>query len=165
MYMYLYRQWVRYPNPGVPRPQILTSERLGFMNIHVRPSLGLSTIITLQHHLIFRGFATGTAVRQLTYMAQACHNCRRQRLNCDTTRPHCQKCAKRGQQCLGYQRLLRWETSTGIRGNIGDVTFNGKIANKFRPAKWQESPLRALTDPLMQDMGLKERSYLSYCML
>jgi len=99
------------------------------------------------------------------HMAQACHNCRRQRLKCDSTRPHCQKCAKRGQECLGYQRLLRWETSLGSRGNIGGVTFNGKIANKFRPVTGQNSPSKALTDPLMQDMSLQDRDYLSYCTL
>ena len=117
---------------------------------------------------------------------EACHNCRRGRLKCDRSLPQCLKCIKRGQECLGYQRLFRWEQGVASRGKMaGMTTFEGMTKDRARhensspqlpsPASLsrqqfsrgntQISPLGSLTDPLVQDVNHASRKYLCYCEL
>ncbi|KAI5464895.1 fungal-specific transcription factor domain-containing protein [Mariannaea sp. PMI_226] len=47
-----------------------------------------------------------------------CHNCRRRRLRCDRTVPHCSKCESRGIECLGYGQLFLWTGAVASRGKL-----------------------------------------------
>lgn len=116
---------------------------------------------------------------------EACHNCRRQRLKCDRALPQCLKCIKRGQECLGYERLFRWEQGVASRGNMAGRTFEEMTTYRARhensspqlpsPASLSSqqisrgntevSPLGSLTDPLVQDVNHASRKYLFYCEL
>ncbi|KAI9172343.1 Acriflavine sensitivity control protein acr-2 [Paramyrothecium foliicola] len=60
---------------------------------------------------------------------KACHNCRRKRLRCDRTYPHCKKCLVAGRECLGYGNLLRW---------TGAVASRGKLAGQAAPLPLQK---------------------------
>ena len=51
-----------------------------------------------------------------------CHNCRRQRLRCDRSYPHCNKCVLAGKECLGYGQLFRWTGSIASRGKLAGKT-------------------------------------------
>lgn len=63
-----------------------------------------------------------------------CHNCRRRRLKCDRSTPTCQKCAKTGQECLGYGKLFLWNQGVASRG---------KMMGKSYPAQAPPSPRRS----------------------
>ncbi len=122
---------------------------------------------------------------QSRHEAIACHNCRRRRLKCDRSLPQCLKCIKRGQECLGYQRLFRWEQGVASRGKMAGITFEEITKARARhqnsspqlpcPASLsrqpfsrrniQFSPLGSLTDPLVQDVNHASRKYLFYCEL
>lgn len=115
----------------------------------------------------------------------SCHNCRRGRLRCDRSIPQCLKCTSRGQSCLGYGVLLRWEKGLASRGKLVGVTSDNmsKIQNGDATATLQAPQARflssrlpsftssesnsphSLTDPLMQDLDCRSRRYLDYCML
>lgn len=53
---------------------------------------------------------------------KACHNCRRQRLRCDRSYPHCHKCVVAGKECLGYGKLFRWTGAIATRGRLAGCT-------------------------------------------
>jgi hypothetical protein len=111
-----------------------------------------------------------------------CHNCRRQRLKCDQTQPQCRKCSNRGEQCLGYGQLFRWETGIASRGKMAGVRFDEARRNDFgytgshkrslSPASIASSSSRSgrssslkasVTDPILQDLDSASRKYLAYC--
>ena len=116
---------------------------------------------------------------------EACHNCRRRRLKCDRVLPQCLKCIKRGQECLGYQNLFRWERGVASRGKMAGRTF-GELT-KHRASHDNSSPhlsspvshssllfsrgndkvslLGSLTDPLVRDVNHTSKKYLVYCEL
>jgi hypothetical protein len=109
----------------------------------------------------------------------ACHNCRRQRLKYDRSTLHCAKCIKRGQGCLGYGQLFRWQQGVASRGKLTGVTFADQVighetcstsSSHTRPSPRDCDfggafiiPMDSLTDPLVQDLDRTSRSYLSYC--
>jgi hypothetical protein len=113
----------------------------------------------------------------------SCHNCRRGRLKCDRSIPQCLKCTSRGQSCLGYGVLLRWEKGMASRGKLvgvtsdsmskiqnGDTTATIKaprarvLSTRLPPLTSSESSSpRSLTDPLVQDLDWTSRRYLNYC--
>ena len=117
--------------------------------------------------------------------SEACHNCRRRRLKCDRYLPQCLKCIKRGQECLGYQTLFRWEQGVASRGKMAGRTFGeltkhqashdnsgshssslvSHSSQPFSHGNIEVSPLGSLTDPLVQDMNHTSRKYLFYCEL
>lgn len=119
----------------------------------------------------------------MTLSREACHSCRRQRLKCDRSLPQCLKCVKKGQKCLGYQRLLRWGQGIASRGKMTGVTFEEMTKNRTWPGNSdlqlsssaslssqrtsrgssEVSSLGALTDPLVQDLNHASRKYLFYC--
>lgn len=68
-----------------------------------------------------------------------CHNCRRRRLRCDRSYPHCHKCTAAGQECLGYGKLFRWAEGAASRGKLA-----GKSAITF--SSGPEPPSRASSD-------------------
>lgn len=55
--------------------------------------------------------------------SKPCHNCRRRRLKCDRSTPTCQKCAKTGQECLGYGKLFLWNQGVASRGKMMGKSF------------------------------------------
>ncbi|KAK1961427.1 hypothetical protein LY78DRAFT_294959 [Colletotrichum sublineola] len=60
-----------------------------------------------------------------------CHNCRRRRLRCDRSYPHCHKCTTGGQECLGYGKLFRWTEGVASRGKLAGkttITFSADTA-------------------------------------
>ena len=116
---------------------------------------------------------------------EACHNCRRRRLKCDRALPQCLKCIKRGQECLGYQNLFRWEQGVASRGKMAGRTFEELTKHRashdnsspplsslvshssqpFSPGNIKISLLGSLADPLVRDMNHTSRKYLVYCEL
>ncbi|KAF2688724.1 hypothetical protein K458DRAFT_151697 [Lentithecium fluviatile CBS 122367] len=47
-----------------------------------------------------------------------CYTCRRRHVRCDRILPSCAKCRKKGVQCLGYQKPLRWADGVAVRGKL-----------------------------------------------
>ncbi|OAA60642.1 hypothetical protein ISF_05681 [Cordyceps fumosorosea ARSEF 2679] len=56
-----------------------------------------------------------------------CHNCRRQRLRCDRSYPHCTKCTNAGKDCLGYGKLFRWTGAVASRGKLAGRTSSAPV--------------------------------------
>ncbi|KAM3454783.1 hypothetical protein MY3296_002761 [Beauveria thailandica] len=59
--------------------------------------------------------------------AKPCHNCRRQRLRCDRSYPHCNKCINAGKECLGYGKLFRWTGAVASRGKLAGRTSSAPV--------------------------------------
>lgn len=113
---------------------------------------------------------------------EACHNYHRRRLKYGRSLPQYLKCLQECQKCLGYQRLFRWERGVASRGKIVGMTFEemteGRArhgnsrpylpspaslsSQQFSPGNTEVSPLRSLTDPLVQDVNHASRKYVSY---
>ncbi|KAK5992442.1 hypothetical protein PT974_05846 [Cladobotryum mycophilum] len=49
---------------------------------------------------------------------KSCYTCVRRRINCDLAQPSCEKCIKKGLQCPGYGRRLRWADGVAVRGKL-----------------------------------------------
>ena len=116
---------------------------------------------------------------------QPCHNCRRKQLKCDRSIPQCLKCTQRGQECLGYQCLFRWEQGVASRGRMAGKTFDdmkekiksnkssscrvtlASFLTQQRPPGDSKASLQGytVTDPIVRDLSYISRRYLSYCML
>lgn len=62
-----------------------------------------------------------------------CHNCRRQRLRCDRSYPHCNKCTNAGKECLGYGKLFRWTGAVASRGKLAGRTSSGPVLEASAP--------------------------------
>lgn len=62
---------------------------------------------------------------QIQTPTKKCHNCRRQRLRCDRSYPHCNKCLLTGKECLGYGQLFRWTGAVASRGKLAGKTLGG----------------------------------------
>ncbi|KAF4984105.1 hypothetical protein FZEAL_644 [Fusarium zealandicum] len=58
---------------------------------------------------------------------KACHSCRRARLRCDRSFPHCTKCSSRGVECLGYGRLFLWTGSVATRGKLAGQSSSAAV--------------------------------------
>ncbi|KAM4065574.1 fungal specific transcription factor [Hirsutella rhossiliensis] len=122
---------------------------------------------------------------------KACHNCRRRRLRCDRSYPHCNKCLSAGKECLGYGKLFRWIGAVASRGKLAgrtscapdDAPRNPKPSNPRSAKPCLASPDRdhgqlvcrpstvdigpvgtpwTLVDPVFQDIEPSHRRYLSY---
>ncbi|PTB64727.1 hypothetical protein BBK36DRAFT_1123192 [Trichoderma citrinoviride] len=70
------------------------------------------------------GTSSGQPVQPPT---KPCHNCRRQRLRCDRSYPHCNKCAAAGKECLGYGKLFRWTGAIASRGKLAGRTSSAPL--------------------------------------
>jgi hypothetical protein len=59
-----------------------------------------------------------------------CWTCRRRRLKCDGTLPHCSKCLGSGVECLGYSsvRPLTWVEGIAVRGPMKNRSFGELLA-------------------------------------
>ncbi|KAH8122028.1 hypothetical protein ACSS6W_010289 [Trichoderma asperelloides] len=68
-----------------------------------------------------------------------CHNCRRQRLRCDRSYPHCNKCAASGKECLGYGKLFRWTGAIASRGKLAGRTSSAPVAAEAQNENENES--------------------------
>ncbi|RDA95296.1 hypothetical protein CP533_3496 [Ophiocordyceps camponoti-saundersi (nom. inval.)] len=104
--------------------------------------------------------------------AKACHNCRRRRLRCDRSFPHCNKCIGSGKECLGYGKLFRWIGAVASRGKLAGRTSSAPL-DPASPSDGQgqqqlvvrrpQTPVsRPLVDPIFQDLGIEERRFLAY---
>jgi hypothetical protein len=118
---------------------------------------------------------------------EPCHNCRRRRRRCDRSLPHCQRCHRAEEECLGYGKFFSWVNGVASRGKMTGKSF-GKIAKATRKRDCIMAPLEAdeqkfnntslqlssyakpvvfmdqpLTDPFIQDMNQNSRFYLFYC--
>ncbi|KIL95995.1 hypothetical protein FAVG1_00734 [Fusarium avenaceum] len=78
---------------------------------------------------------------------KACHSCRRARLRCDRSIPHCSKCASRGVECLGYGRLFLWTGSVATRGKLAGQSSSASVC---RLPKQGESVMTDDVSPEMQ---------------
>ncbi|OLN87011.1 Acriflavine sensitivity control protein acr-2 [Colletotrichum chlorophyti] len=84
-------------------------------------------------------------IDMLNAPTKPCHNCRRRRLRCDRSYPHCHKCTAAGQECLGYGKLFRWTEGVASRGKLAGksiITFSAGTITQFRPSTTPE-PLPA----------------------
>ena len=61
---------------------------------------------------------TPSQTRHRSY--KGCWTCKRKRIQCDETRPGCNRCSARGTTCEGYEVRLRWGAGIASRGR-----FNG----------------------------------------
>lgn len=59
--------------------------------------------------------------------SKPCHNCRRQRLRCDRSYPHCNKCKSLERECLGYGQLFRWTGAVASRGKLAGKTSSAPV--------------------------------------
>lgn len=59
-------------------------------------------------------------VYQRTFIG--CWTCRRRKIKCDATRPHCLRCAKSKLECEGYDVKLNWSTPLVVKN--GEMIFN-----------------------------------------
>lgn len=119
----------------------------------------------------------------LQWAKQDCHNCRKGRRKCDRTLPGCSKCMQRGQDCLGYGQLLRWQQpSTSSTASSEHSEHSSRSSSEAWspeqkaidwdvqhdiPQRTLHKPrdlvlLNTLTDPLLQDLGPVARGYLFY---
>lgn len=59
--------------------------------------------------------------------SESCHTCRRRRLLCDGTKPHCTRCMSSGLACLGYGLL--WVLPPDQRGvsSLPDAAESGSM--------------------------------------
>lgn len=118
---------------------------------------------------------------------ESCHNCRRRRRRCDRSLPHCQKCRRVDEECLGYGKFFSWVNGVASRGKMMGKSFD-KDVKAARKRKNITAPLepdeqkptttslqlfsyaqtimsmdQPLTDPFLQDLNQKSRFYLFYC--
>ncbi|RMD42938.1 hypothetical protein DV735_g2214, partial [Chaetothyriales sp. CBS 134920] len=83
-----------------------------------------------------------------------CVTCKKKRLKCDETKPHCQQCAKRKVPCEGYRKDYKWRA-------FEDTTFNpsrpsAKSRNSAKPGN-AEVPVEnsePQTSPLSAELHL-----------
>ncbi|KAF2492503.1 hypothetical protein BU16DRAFT_424686, partial [Lophium mytilinum] len=117
--------------------------------------------------------------------AANCHSCRRRRVKCDRLLPQCQKCSVAGLKCMGYGRLILWNTGVASRGKLMGKTFEDPSASgmkdesatamrsatsqamtptKNSPGHFQSvwEPNVSLVDPLLQDLDHRSRRYISH---
>ncbi|RDW76633.1 Zn(II)2Cys6 transcription factor [Aspergillus mulundensis] len=59
-----------------------------------------------------------------TNATKPCHTCRRRRVKCDQTKPHCRKCVSNGLECLGYGKLILFVGGVASRGKMMGKTFS-----------------------------------------
>ncbi|KAK1471076.1 hypothetical protein CCUS01_06190 [Colletotrichum cuscutae] len=75
-------------------------------------------------------------IEMLNAPTKPCHNCRRRRLRCDRSYPHCHKCTVGGQECLGYGKLFRWTEGVASRGKLAgktSITFSAETTTALVP--------------------------------
>ncbi|OJJ07354.1 hypothetical protein ASPVEDRAFT_88608 [Aspergillus versicolor CBS 583.65] len=46
-----------------------------------------------------------------------CQRCKQRRIKCDETYPHCSQCTRRGFDCPGYKRPLKWSSKYEVASN------------------------------------------------
>ncbi|KAH6839609.1 fungal-specific transcription factor domain-containing protein [Chaetomium sp. MPI-CAGE-AT-0009] len=103
---------------------------------------------------------------------RACHNCRRRRLRCDRSFPSCRKCSISGENCLGYDTLLRWANAPAVRGKlVGQLGVKRTGKPEPKPVSVplqtpiQESSLfihPSLLDPLLNGLTHRTRHYVHH---
>ncbi|KAB8760604.1 hypothetical protein FH972_026596 [Carpinus fangiana] len=101
-----------------------------------------------------------------------CHTCRRRRVVCDRLVPQCLKCTKAGVECLGYGKLVLWNTGVASRGKMMGKTFSqapqAASASASASAEAADSSKAVVSvrappvDPLFQDLNDKSRFYLHH---
>lgn len=116
---------------------------------------------------------------RIGHPSKPCHNCRRKRLRCDRSLPGCYKCSSKGEECLGYGLLLRWtnaaavgEEAQGVGTHYGphELKVNQKcILQKCHLGIGTSVVLNdwfvkfSLVDPLLQDLGYRNKLYVNHC--
>lgn len=63
---------------------------------------------------------------------------------------------------MDYQRLLRLGKGVASRGKMMGLTFGEGAAERAKQVNQHILRLKPLADPLLQDMNVADRSYLSY---
>lgn len=103
-------------------------------------------------------------------------------MRCDRSLPQCQKCISKGDQCLGYGRLLRWTNAVAVRGKLAEQVGQRPSTLELTGSNDDDShyghvtreisglevglPVYAvkpgLIDPLFKDLGPRQRLYISH---
>lgn len=112
--------------------------------------------------------------------SKPCHNCRRKRLRCDRSLPGCHKCSSKGEECLGYGLLLRWTNAAAVREEprgFGSYYGPHKLSSDSQKCTLQKKCMGtgtsvvlhdwfvrfSLVDPLLQDLGYRNKLYVNHC--
>lgn len=61
-----------------------------------------------KHNRRSTAHANGLSKPKQTKSRDGCRTCKEKRLKCDETKPVCQQCDKKGVQCEGYEKVLKW---------------------------------------------------------
>lgn len=61
-----------------------------------------------------------------------CYNCSQRRINCDRGTPACQKCLKKGLECLGLGTRYRFQNGVASRGKLAGKTLPLRNAEYVR---------------------------------
>lgn len=98
-----------------------------------------------------------------------CRTCNRRRIHCDGTLPTCLKCAKKGFQCPGYERKLRWANGVAVRGHLrGRQLPVSKPEDEQSDTVGEQSKRRTRQRPLVTDhvfdeiLGQEPSQFLKY---
>ncbi|KAL4889989.1 fungal-specific transcription factor domain-containing protein [Aspergillus ambiguus] len=60
---------------------------------------------------------------------RGCYNCSQRRINCDRGTPKCQKCIKKGLECLGLGTRYRFQNAVASRGKLAGRTVPSRNVN------------------------------------
>lgn len=99
-----------------------------------------------------------------------CHNCRRQRLRCDLSYPHCNKCILAGKECLGYGQLFRWTGAVASRGKLAGKTSSAPLIAGSNPNQLEyrdDTSMRSSSEeaPILYDFQVVQEPENTYHML
>ncbi|KAI9927589.1 hypothetical protein ASPWEDRAFT_71988 [Aspergillus wentii DTO 134E9] len=77
---------------------------------------------------------------------RGCYNCSQRRINCDRGAPACQKCIKKGLECLGLGKRYRFNDGVASRGKwsgksmpVGDIEKHPKKRKQDNPSAGDDS--------------------------
>ncbi|CEJ85107.1 hypothetical protein VHEMI03672 [[Torrubiella] hemipterigena] len=112
------------------------------------------------------------SLKEQAPMDRECRTCNRRRIHCDGTLPTCLKCAKKGLQCPGYERKLRWANGVAVRGHLRGrqlpVSKAGDAGAAQPEEAVQEPERRKRQRPLVTDhvfdeiLGQEPSQFLKY---
>ena len=114
-------------------------DHLGQLPFYNIPSLNF----TLAPELSILQLPTPTAAMGRAPTSGNCHTCRMRRVKCDRARPTCERCAKAGYECKGYETVLRIQSHSVVAGAKPGTARLAKIqtVSSFPAAGPDEAPM------------------------
>ncbi|KAI2826205.1 transcriptional regulator family: Fungal Specific TF [Aspergillus niger] len=78
-----------------------------------------------------------------------CARCKQRRIKCDETKPSCVACSRRGYDCPGYRRDVKWSSKHEAKGLNSESLSPSK---KEPPMSWFTEPAEKLRLALLSDL-------------